>query len=355
MKRIYSLDIVKFFMSIFLVYFHCVEITGITDIIQLYTGNKIMLLYMVEMFYIISGFLIAGGLDKIRQMDFKDYIVKKIVRIYPVAMLSVCVAAVIGFVYYKLYNEFFLGIKISLWNLLTSLLLVNSGGVLKMTFAINSPLWYLEVLMYCYIITYFILWISNKLKVRSIYFFIGMICLGISLIQYETELPFLTPLTGRGYSSFFLGIILFYIWKSVSHSGLFVYSVICIILCACAYVFERNLYLDGQRDVLTFILFPALLFFFLVLDEHMDLSFVRSMKLGDVSYEIYVWHYCVISLIMLLDKRYGFVAAHERRTLLIIILTVIILSFIVNRCIETKMTGYLMSKYNKAVNSDNAK
>ncbi len=345
MKRIYSLDILKFIMSILIVYYHYLQITGTTDIMYIYSGSYLMLGYLVELFFIISGFLIAGSLGKISEMDFKDYIVGKILRIYPIAILSVCFSAIVGFIYYKLYNEFFFDIPITLWKMLTSVLFINSGGMLRPGFGINSPLWYLGVLMYCYVITYFIVWFSNKIKVRSMYFFIGMVCFGLSVIQYEIELPFMNLMTGRGYTSFFLGIILYYIWRSLSHSKLTIYSVLCILLCACTYYFERDLYLDGQREVLNYLLFPAILFLTLAVDERFDLSFVRSLKFGELSYDIYVWHYCVISLIMLLNRRYDFMSGNEYRILLICILSVIALSIIMNKCVEKKITGYLMGKY----------
>lgn len=345
MKRIYSLDILKFVFSILILYLHYLQLTGLGTYSIAFLGGNILLGHLVEMFFIISGFLIAGSLGKISQLKFKDYIIRKIIRIYPMAAMSVLVSALVGFVYYKLYGEFFFNVAITPWQLLSSMLLINSGGMLKSGLGINNPLWYLNVLMYCYIITYFIVWISNRRRIKSIYFFIGMMCLGLSVLQYEIDMPFMNQSSGRGYSSFFFGIILYFIWQSVSHNKLVLYSLISSLLCVCTYVFEYELYAANQREVSTYLLFPAILFLALRLDECLNLSFIKPLKLGDLSYEIYVWHYCVISVIMLVDRRYEFVFSHIHKTFIFCVMTVILLSFILNHSLEKRITGYLMHKY----------
>ena len=101
-------------------------------------------------------------MERIEEQNFREFILNKAIRIYPMAMLSVLFTTAAGFLYVVVYKEWYGGVRLTLWKLWNSLLLTVSGGAVSDGLGINWPLWYLCVLLYCYVIMYFIIWFCTE-------------------------------------------------------------------------------------------------------------------------------------------------------------------------------------------------
>lgn len=127
-KRICTIDIIKFFLSIVIVLHHYQQIMNIRFDKWNFYGGAIYFGYAVEFFFLISGFLSAYCLKSEEISNFKRYILKKAVRIYPMTMISVLFTTGLMFMYKMYKGSWFLDIKPGLWMIFNSILLTHSGG-----------------------------------------------------------------------------------------------------------------------------------------------------------------------------------------------------------------------------------
>lgn len=344
MKRIRSLDILKFIMAILIVFHHYQQNTGMRGSVVNFYDGTIYWGTLVEMFFIISGFLSALGIEKVSKQSFKSYILNKMIRLYPMAMISVCFTAVSGLIYVALIKKWFFDIRITLWKFWNSLLLTFAGGAVDDGLGINNPLWYLCVLLYCYVILYFIIWFFDRHKINCVYGFALMSILGLSVLQYNIRLPFLNEYSGRGYAAFFLGMILAYIWNAVSHKILIMYSSVILLISVIVYFGAYSLFAANMRDVFTYIIFPAVLFITLGADRFSDGRLTKRFEFGGLAYEIYLWHSCGICVWMLISQRWGMINIENYYMMFVFTGLLIIFSAVMYHMVEKRITRYLIRK-----------
>ena len=213
---------------------------------------------------------------------------KKIRRLYPMAVLSVlCITLLMLFDFFA-FGRFENGLIPDVFKFFNSTLITFSGGAVKVGRGINNPLWYVSVLMLCYIVFYCLLQISEKNGIKEIYLFILVCSLGIGIHDYEISLPFLNESSGRGYAAFFYGTILYYIYKNYSHRFINLISYFTLIICFILGKVYYNAFFEYEWGGLTFVVFPSLMFAMMSLETILDKKLF--FHLGGISYEIYIWH-----------------------------------------------------------------
>ena len=346
MKRIRSLDLLKFIMAILIVFHHYQQNTGMRgSAVNFYEGT-IYWGSLVELFFIISGYLSAVGMERIEEQNFREFILNKAIRIYPMAMLSVLFTTAAGFLYVVVYKEWYGGVRLTLWKLWNSLLLTVSGGAVSDGLGINWPLWYLCVLLYCYVIMYFIIWFCNRRGLNRIYGFILMSLIGLSVLQYDIKLPFFNEYSGRGYAAFFLGMLLFYIWSTVSHKILVTYSVVALIVSMAIYFGAYSLFAANMRDVMTYIIFPPVLFLTLAMDGIFKPKVIDKAELGGIAYDIYLWHNCGICVWMIAGRMTEMIDLDDYGMMFVFTGILVMVTVFLYHFIEKKLTHYLRKKIN---------
>ena len=75
---------------------------------------------MVEIFFILSGFgMMMGYCDRIleHKINFKDYIFKRLKKIYPLFLLTLLITAVLEFIYLRLNGSTFVYPNFDLYHL----------------------------------------------------------------------------------------------------------------------------------------------------------------------------------------------------------------------------------------------
>ena len=185
------LDISKFLMSIYIALGHYVYIIG-----QEYSGMTkpwlptriIAMKYIVDIFFVISGYL---AVNTYRGNSTYLYIKSKVQRLYPMMIISLIEFSIFGLLFRMVYGHFWAGRNIQLSELIINLFGLNmwvGTGV-----EINGPIWYVSVLMFCYLI--FAILQNDHIDKKIAYPLISVI--GLCAVLYKNGIMFLSENMGE--------------------------------------------------------------------------------------------------------------------------------------------------------------
>lgn len=209
-----------------------------------------------------------------------------------------------------------------------------------MGLAINNPTWYLCILMACYILFWQIIWLCDRLRVNPLYWFAAMSMIGIGLTKYGINLPYLNSYSGRGYAAFFFGIIMWYAYQNINPKKLISISI--VELTVLGTIIGTKMYdlYDDQWGIATFMIFPSLFWIVLFLDRF----FKRRVwkVLGEISFEIYLWHF---PLLILWSFVPGYNLHNGRMMMLEFTALTILAAIVLYYFIEIPITNLLRKKY----------
>lgn len=351
-NRIYSLDLLKFIVSIIIIFYHIQQETGLgTPVINLASG-KIYAWYVVELFFIISGFfsmLSFASPDKTEETlkkGFCNYFKHKCIRIYPAAVLSILFTVFCGILYRIYFGNWWHNIVPSLWKLFKTLILFN-GGLIKFDVTYGAVTWYLSVLLICYVLEFFIIYLCKRFSLNIKYLFALLVLLGIAGYCSNADLPFFYYYTYRGYASFFIGCIIFkaHNKSDLKRKSFLMCSIVSVVICVLAWIVNFDLFYDDetcQWGIATVVLWPSILIIFLELNKWFKSSFWQ--RLGDISFDMYLWHMPFIILWLIIRKLFSEFYLSELLQISIFIIFIIVFSFIIFTFVEKpcriKLDGY---------------
>lgn len=294
-KRIYSLDFLKFIATVCIIFHHYQQLTyAIFPFGINFCNGRFYFGLLCEVFFIISGLVVAKYIPKIQSgLSFKDYYLKFFIRFAPLCGLSCIVYAVLNSIFGALYGFTLFGISSDLKTLLPSLLLIQNGWLPINPYSMNTPLWYVSVLMLCYIFLYLSAKISSRFRISPYIPLAFMLLISAVGMKCNVSLPLLDTYSGRGYFPFFCGVILGRVTDEHKPSNL------CAALCGLLFVvifyasFKKPDFFAGLPLYLThvysLIFLPLVVFF----NSDMMSSLFRHKVfgyLGKVSFNAYVWH-----------------------------------------------------------------
>ena len=180
-ERIYSLDVLRIMATVCILFHHFQQNSNLKfDTGINYFFGWFGFGYMVELFFVLSGFFTCKGFSNVKKMSFAQWIRKRYLRLIPLVALSVIVYELLVLVYVSVLQDTYFGSTINLWG------------------ALITALGYK-------IIFYFITYVSEKCNVTPVYGFVIMILIGCAVGNYNINLPFLNLGASRGYYSFFSG------------------------------------------------------------------------------------------------------------------------------------------------------
>ena len=335
-KRYHSLDLLKFILSILIVFHHFQQDIAVSFRYINFFDGIFNFAYCVELFFMISGFLSMNRKEKIENSSFRDFLFGKIRRFFPMCSLSILFMLVLEFVYFMISGSWYHGLKPDLYKVFNSFLMTFSGGSILAGRGINNPLWFLSVLLKCLIILWLIVKICKKHKIDIIYPSVVMVSIGISVISYELDLPFLNEEAARGYAAFFLGIILYKLYHNVDHDRFSFLSFGILAVCLVLGVIDHATFYHYEWGTYTLVVLPCVLFTALHFEKYLKPGFADT--LGKVSFEIYVWH---ASFIYLLEIIFLLVpgmreSAEPHLLMALFTLAVLVFSFAMYRFVEKK-------------------
>ena len=213
-ERYYSLDLIKIVMTICIIFHHYQQVSGVMFSGFNFYGGGFVFGYLVEFFFMISGFLTIYSTDVHQKRGKFLSFIKKCSRLYVCSSVACMALLVINGLYIYCYGQGVFGKKYYVQNILTSLLLVHQGWVIDVLPAVNNPTWYLCVLILCYILYYGIKYFTDKyFLISESYIYLMIIIISVIGKKIEITLPFFRASNQRGYTAFFVGVLLYKIIK----------------------------------------------------------------------------------------------------------------------------------------------
>lgn len=303
-QRDYSLDFIKIIATIFIIFHHYQQVIGVCfdKGINFYNG-KFYFGYMVELFFVLSGYFMYSYIEKIQKgVTFRRFFLKRFLRLFPLMMLGAITYEVFLAIYQNMYQSSWFDIQTTLWGTIIASLGIQDGWALPNP-CVNNSTWYISVLLLCYIIFYFIVYLSKRLSVSPKYFFVFMIFLGMGINTYGINLPFLNASSSRGYYAFFFGIILAdlirerRIEKKDALLCIFILIIITVLI-----IFRTEFVSTGINYIMTYIYYPALIIVCKsdFVGKILNRKFIG--KLGQISFDVYIWHNPFYILLFILIK-----------------------------------------------------
>ena len=321
---------------------------------------------VVELFFIMSGFLFAYVyIPKIKKKEysFDKFIFKRYVRIMPLVILTSSICYILTFIMRINSIECwvtFCGNNVNIVSLFFDF--IFSGTYIFIdNFSLNSPIWYINVLLVCYILAYIITQIYIRFPNKS--FFIMPIILGIIIFLKEWKQPLLTPNTARGYVAFFVGIILhFFINKtdefSLQIKNILVYISLFILTISFGYIFfhfgdystlKYSDFISNLHVFFDFVVYPPLMYLlynFKGINSICNTKFIKN--LGKISYGIYLWNFPILGGMYFLIKFFELTNETIVKYYFLIWITIVILHFILSILSYNFVEkNFIIEKYNK--------
>lgn len=304
MKRIYSLDFLRIVAAVFIIFHHYQQLTGVFFTGELnFHGGNFDFGYLVELFFILSGFLAYNIVDK-KELSFSEFFLSKLKRLLPLVFISCIVYEIFLFLYKREGNGFWiLGPDISIWDTIVSGLglqcVWKADGIL-----VNNPVWYISSLLLSYVIFFFLIYIGRRKKLEITYLFVAMILLGVSILECHLQLPFFNQNAARGYCAFFFGLVFahFTHGKKITWK----HSMVCFFLVAGMTYGMANYFQyfeNGIRYIMIFIYYPALILLFIGSPLKQMLNYKFIGILGKITYDMYVWHVPILLLLYIISNK----------------------------------------------------
>ncbi len=274
--------------------------------------------YFVELFVCISGFAIASNYkEKIKSTSFKEYIFKRIRRLYPLYWLTEFLALSLQLVSYKKMGHFLFDAQIDLFHVLSNFLGISCGWIIASNPS-NGPAWTIHVLMLCYIFYYFIARLSIRSNEKYLQALIITAFFCVTGLFWRWNYSFIYhDNTLRCLFSFCIGCFLNELYSHLNKSSQrndlqLVWGGVCIIFIiilaislALAYVLGIDAFFGETRIVVIAFICPILVL------SSIYVKAIRSLLesqlflfLGKISFSVYLWHWVILLLMVIIDGNF---------------------------------------------------
>ena len=216
-------DILRVVLTAFVLFHHYQQLTGTFFYrgINFY-GGKIYFGYIVEIFFLMSGFFMVPYVAKIRdKMSFPAFFGKRLIRLLPSMIAATVFYDIALYFYVRLCNGTLrYPTNINVFGSIVTVLGIGSWSITK-DFEINPICWYVSVLLLCYILMYIFVFLSKITKIPagimlSIPMIAGVI---ITHVMEFSVIPFLSTRIARGYIHFFGGLLVGIIFVGLFGKG----------------------------------------------------------------------------------------------------------------------------------------
>ena len=305
MKRQYSLDVLRIIATILIIFHHYQQITGTYFEGSLnFHGGDFSFGMVVEFFFVLSGFLAQHYISKIKAgCTFQTFILQKAKRLLPLVFISSVTYEVLLFVYkHVCQTSWLLGNDVTIWGTIITGLGIQAGWVFENP-AVNNPTWYISVLLLCYVIFYFLVYVSNRKHIPDTYLYIGMVFLGVGVYSHNIHLPFLNEFSSRGFYAFFFGLLLAKVLAGRALNGKWCLASLAVVILSTYGLLNHYIYFDyGILYFMTFLYYPACIIF--CLSQPVTGIFCHKVlgTLGAITFDAYIWHLPMMLLMYILLK-----------------------------------------------------
>ncbi|BEO99730.1 acyltransferase [Fusobacterium polymorphum] len=343
-----SLDFLKIIATILIVFHHYQQALNVEFTQINFFGGKFYFGYLVELFFLISGFLMFNYIERIKQgLDFKSFFINRVKRLLPLVAIAAILYECLIYFYFRIFGEKFLDQGLNFFGTVISILGIQAGWSFENPM-INNPMWYISVLILCYILFYILTKVSILKKYNYTYFYIILIFLGLSIQKNNTNLAFLNYYTARGYYSFFFGVLFsiyfnnYKIRKSVKILSILLVILITYLILRHYSIIEKNI-----NYTLTFIYYPALIIIFNINIMKKIYSSKLIIKIAEISFNVYVWHVGAILIFIIINKACNLnINFSSYKVMIIFTVLLYIFGIISHYLIEKPLAKLILKKLN---------
>lgn len=318
-----GLDILRFILSIVVVIYHYQHFyfpfINIEDYAKYQSKEpffavlKYVYIYgfhAVPVFWLISGIIFFKVYKKPLEnnaISFKNYIINRISRLYPLHFITLILVAVLQYLMLHHYQKYFVYPENGAQAFFQNLFFVQSWGVNKFSF--NGPVWSVSVEIFVYI-SFFLLCVSGFLKRRWLF-----ILVLISLITVKKwELIFINGDIRFSLMLFFLGGALINIYDKIKDKLLLQVSLLTLFVAlwlfsvstpnSLSFIYNKvtgNLNLDITLFAISAVL-GFIIFFNLPIFNNLKPKYFKFW--GDMTYSTYLIHFPIqITIFMVLKPQ----------------------------------------------------
>ena len=271
----------------------------------------------VEVFFVISGYLIYPHIERIKKKaGVLDFMRPRLWRILPMLVLG---TLLYQFLSWRLLatGEAVSYTQSTLWGMISSGLGVQEGWSFINTH-INPESWFLDVLLLCYLFFYILVRLGEKTKINCCWGFAFMVLLGASCVSRESELPFLGYMAGRGYEALFGGVLLaIFLKEKNTGKQKYVVSVIILAVYLLYHIFAPWLLVFGKYYLMAFFVAPALIVIAESETAKKCFHWKGYSSFAKITFSTYVLHTCTLLGIRNLTQIIGINVDYSHEALLV--------------------------------------
>lgn len=262
----------------------------------------------VEFFYMISGFgMVLGYESRIisGEIDTFHYVNGRVKRLFMPVLLSTMVTTVLQLIYMHSFgnimqyaSEFF-----TVDHFVLNILGLQTG-IIGREYSFNGPLWFVSVLIVCYVIFYLVVRYNvDKEDIIPLLYWIIML-IGLAIIHSGLSKPLLNEEMGRGLASFFAGAILSSIYRKTGskNASKASWGMICllgfVVIISAIYGYG----IIGNIRLYVIIWFGPSVIWIVINNRYIKWIFELLEPLGKHSMSIFVWHFPIQILLMIISR-----------------------------------------------------
>lgn len=304
---------------------------------------------MVELFFALSGFgMFLGYADRIaaHQISFKDYILKRLKKLYPLFLFSLLLVTVLQSVHLFLYRDTFVYQHFDLYYFFLNLILCQCG-LFCTDFSYNGPAWSITVFFILYVIFYLIVYHAKSTKIAA-YSFVGVFFMGIFIRSQPTQSCFLfNDNVARGLVCFPIGVLLAALYRKSERMHTAPLGYISLFIVLTIYACYRFSVEVIEEITMLFILFviPAIILSILFVPRLNQLFSLKPFQyLGSLSFEIYLLHFSVQLLLRNIEQPVNFHPDYSKPYYLLLYFGATIITAIVYKELISKRMSKFLSR-----------
>lgn len=347
------LDLIKFVATILIIFHHFQQNLDVKFGFINFWDGSFYFGRLVELFFMISGFVMVSYIHRIpKEISFYKFFTRRYLRLIPVVTIStVCDC------FLKLLRNRYIFTENPVKVVFETIFV--SAGIQRIissedTF-VNNPMWYVSILILCYVIFYMCFYLSNKVlytakRIFKLFIPFGVMLAGELVILNSLEIPFANEYVGRGVSSFFGGVIIGLIVSMIKIPDKVLIPVSGLCFLASIIPLSTNWMLSHYNPAsayVVFICFAQILFISKakIIEKIFNKSIFSS--LAKISFHAYCFHIPVMSFFALFftfDSFKNAVYSYPFLSMIIFVVILYILSYLSYRFIEKLLILILEKK-----------